>query len=333
MTVRMDRRFPAIPIVFLLLLPNIAATADSQGSGMPEFSNSDGKNTGYSIEFDRQKLREIFGASEETTPANIKPAGADILSLTVNPPIHFGANGGSDFSSSHSLQDRIDQDKKRLDQDMALLLPGKSSEAAGAELLKLIKDFADLNRVNIVSRSILPEKKMQGLAKVSVRIETNCDIEQLVQFVAAIENYPKRLKIEELMITSYRIPTQKKYEMRPGLTVAGYIPSTEDETPAANASGIEALEARITSIEDILCQKDGNLEILRELTQVLPRDTYLNTYVNRDGTIQLVGISGSSEDLIPKLDKSPFLKDVVLKAPIRASSGKGLFNIEAKLEK
>jgi hypothetical protein len=331
MTVRMNRSFPAIPIVFLLLLPNIAATADLQGSGMPEYSNSDGKSAGSSIEFDRQKLGELFGASEGTAPGNTKPAGADKLSLTVNPPIHFGAGGASGIQS---LQERIDQDKKRLDQDMALLLPGKSSEAAGEELLKLLKDFADLNRVNIVIRSILPEKKMQGLTKVSVRIETVCDIEPLVQFVAAIENYPKHLKIEELMIPSFRIPTQKKYEIRPGLTIAGYIPSTEDETPAVNASSIEALEARMTSIEHILCQKDWNLEILRELTQVLPKDTLLNTYISREGTIQLVGQSCSSGDLIPELEKSPFLKDVLWKAPLRTvSGGKDMFNIEAKVEK
>jgi hypothetical protein len=326
MTVRVSRRFIAIPIVFLLLLPNIAATADRQGSGMPEYSNSDGKNAGSSIEFDRQKLGELFGASEGTTPANTKPAGADKLSLTVNSPINFGARGASGIQS---LQERIDQDKKRLDQDMALLLPGDRSEAAGGELLKLIKDLADLNRVNIVTRSNLPEKKMQGLTKVLVRIETNCDIEQLVQLVAAIENYPKHLKIEELMIPSFRIPTQKKYEIRPGLTVAAYILGYE--TPCGS---IDCFEAEITSIESILCQKDWNLEILRELTQVLPKDTLLNTYINREGTIQLVGQSGSSGDLIPELDKSPFLKDVVWKAPLRSvPGGKDLFNIEAKVEK
>jgi Tfp pilus assembly protein PilN len=96
----------------------------------------------------------------------------------------------------------------------------------------------------------------------------------------------------------------------------------------------EALEAKVKSFEDLIGKRDMNLEILQELTTILPTDTYLNTYVNRDGTIQLVGVSGSSADLIQKLDKSPFLKDVVLRAPLREQSkGKDLFNIEAKLEK
>jgi general secretion pathway protein L len=96
----------------------------------------------------------------------------------------------------------------------------------------------------------------------------------------------------------------------------------------------EALEAKVKSFEDLINKRDMNLEVLQELTVILPADTYLNTYVNRDGIIQLVGVSGSSADLIQKLDKSPLLKDVVLKAPLREQQkGKDLFNIEAKLEK
>jgi hypothetical protein len=128
-------------------------------------------------------------------------------------------------------QNQIDQLNKRLEKDMTYLLPGDNPSVAGAELLKLLKDFAERSKVNITSRNNLPDKKMQGFTKVSARIETNCDIEQLVQFLAFIKNYEKYLKIEELMINSYRMPTQKKYEIRPGLTIAGYIHS-RDEKPA-----------------------------------------------------------------------------------------------------
>jgi hypothetical protein len=80
----------------------------------------------------------------------------------------------------------------------------------------------------------LPEKIVQDLlTKVSVRIDTNCNLEQLVQFVAAIENHDKYLKIEEFMINSFKI--QKRYEIRPSLTIAGYISAREakpQEKPA-----------------------------------------------------------------------------------------------------
>jgi Tfp pilus assembly protein PilN len=96
----------------------------------------------------------------------------------------------------------------------------------------------------------------------------------------------------------------------------------------------EALEAKVKFVEDLLTKRDMNLEILQELTTILPMDTYLNTYVNRDGIIQLVGLSGSSSDLIQKLDKSPLFKDVAAKAPFREQQpGKDQFNIEVKLEK
>jgi hypothetical protein len=140
-----------------------------------------------------------------------------------------------------TYRQQIDQYNKRFEQDMTRLLPGENSSVAGAELLKLLKDIADQNGVNITTRSNLSDKKMQGLVKVSARIETNCDIEQLVTFLAAIENYPKFLKIEELMITSFRIQAQKKYEIRPGLTIAGYIHSREEkpsEKPAGPAGTI-----------------------------------------------------------------------------------------------
>jgi Tfp pilus assembly protein PilN len=97
----------------------------------------------------------------------------------------------------------------------------------------------------------------------------------------------------------------------------------------------ETLEARTKLIENLLKNKDRNLEILKELTTTFPEDTYLQTYSNRDGMIQLIGMSGSSSDLAIKLEKSPLLKDVVQKGIISKDSttGKERFNFEAKLEK
>jgi Tfp pilus assembly protein PilN len=97
----------------------------------------------------------------------------------------------------------------------------------------------------------------------------------------------------------------------------------------------DALEKRIRSLETALRNRDMNLEILQELTAILPPDTYLSTYSYRDGNIQLAGYSGSSSDLVPKLEKSPLLKDVALKGPIfkDPQTGKDRFSLEAKLEK
>lgn len=98
---------------------------------------------------------------------------------------------------------------------------------------------------------------------------------------------------------------------------------------------VTAVEERILSIRKLIGQRDMNLEILRELTTLLPSDTYLTVYSNRNGTIQLNGVSGSAPDLIPNLEKSPLLKDIESKGPIfkDAQTGKDRFNIQAKLER
>jgi Tfp pilus assembly protein PilN len=97
----------------------------------------------------------------------------------------------------------------------------------------------------------------------------------------------------------------------------------------------DSLEKRIKSFEELLRKRDMNLEIMRELTILLPTDTFLSTYQYRDGTITLTGSSNSSSDLIPKLEKSSLLKEVVQKGPIfpDGQTGKDRFTFEAKLEK
>jgi len=97
----------------------------------------------------------------------------------------------------------------------------------------------------------------------------------------------------------------------------------------------ELLDKKAKSIGTLLSKKDPNLDILRVLTTTLPQDTYLNTYVYRDGTITISGESGSANDLVPKLDSSPLLKDVVIRGGIRKDpiTGKELFQLDAKLEK
>jgi hypothetical protein len=109
------------------------------------------------------------------------------------------------------------------------LLPGDNPNVAGAELQKILKDFADQSGVEITSKNILPDKKSQDLlTKISVKIDTNCNLEELVQFIAAIENYDKYLKIEDCTISGFRI--QKRFEIRPSLTVAGYISTREEKS-------------------------------------------------------------------------------------------------------
>ena len=97
----------------------------------------------------------------------------------------------------------------------------------------------------------------------------------------------------------------------------------------------ESLEKKIQNIEGLLRQRDMNLEILQELTVTLPSDTFLNVYMNREGTLQLSGSSSSPPELIPKLERSPLLQNVVQQGTVfkDAQTGKDRFNFQAKVQR
>jgi hypothetical protein len=46
-----------------------------------------------------------------------------------------------------------------------------------------------------------------------------------VQFIATIENYEKFLRIDDCTISGFRV--QRRFEIRPSLTIAGYISTRE----------------------------------------------------------------------------------------------------------
>lgn len=141
------------------------------------------------------------------------------------------------INSEEGYKKRVDQYTRHLEQDLTRLLPGDNSSVASAGLQTILKDFADQSGVAITQKNTLPEKKVpdnEMLTKVSVRIETDCNLEQLVDFLIAIENYDKFLKVEELIITSF--PIQRRYQIRPSLTVAGYISSPNIEPTEGSAT-------------------------------------------------------------------------------------------------
>ena len=98
---------------------------------------------------------------------------------------------------------------------------------------------------------------------------------------------------------------------------------------------VEELERQISFLEGLLSRRDLNLEILRELTGLLPADTYLQFYRNADCTLTLTGDSSSPPDLIPKLEKSPYLRDVTVTGAVfkNVQTGKDRFNFSAKCER
>ncbi len=135
---------------------------------------------------------------------------------------------------------RIEEYRQRLKQDLTRCIPGENSAIAGAELQKVLKDLADKNGVEIIRRDVQREQKLDNnLVRVSVHVETQCALDQLVGFLAAIENYNKLLSVDELSVTSFRM--QKRWEIRPGLTVSGFITRADSRAvPKAAAAAQSA---------------------------------------------------------------------------------------------
>jgi Tfp pilus assembly protein PilN len=186
-----------------------------------------------------------------------------------------------------------------------LLLPGATVAQAEQALLKVLQDVADANQVELIQKTKQPDQQvLQDLTKVTIQLETNCSFDQLVRFLDAIMSYERFLRVDELSIVSLRI--QGKWEIRPSLKVAGFFENAPDEVPAKTQN----LEKTVDADRAPLFRRDQNLEILQELTRLLPINAVLTTYRNRDCTIQLGGLFPSSSDLMEKLEKSPFLKDV-----------------------
>ncbi len=136
------------------------------------------------------------------------------------------------ISQEESFKARMAQDQQRLDQDLNRLLPGNNPSTAGPALQKVLQDLADSLQVEISRKTILPEQKLQeNLSKVSVQVDVNCNLDQLVRFMTAIENYEKLLKIDEVFIQAQRISNRDM--IRPMLKVSGLILTSAPETKPA----------------------------------------------------------------------------------------------------
>jgi len=77
------------------------------------------------------------------------------------------------------------------------------------------------------------------------------------------------------------------------------------------------------------------VELLAELTRILPVDTYLDRLSMHDGTIQMQGKSGNAQSLIELINESPYFENASFRGPTRLDnrSGKEIFDLTADVTK
>jgi Tfp pilus assembly protein PilO len=138
---------------------------------------------------------------------------------------------------------QLDLYKRQLQTDMTRLLPGDNTNVAISNLGKMLDDFANQSGVEISSKTPQQEKRIDDkLVRISVQIQTTCVLEQLVQFLASIKNSEKFLTVSDLSVygSSFKNPVsganQRRIEMRPIMTVSGFINAPAPKTKTSTGS-------------------------------------------------------------------------------------------------
>jgi len=77
------------------------------------------------------------------------------------------------------------------------------------------------------------------------------------------------------------------------------------------------------------------VELLAELTRILPDDTYLDRLSMQEGTVQMQGKSGNAQALIELVNDSPYFENASFRGPTRldSRSGKEIFDLNADVTK
>ena len=92
---------------------------------------------------------------------------------------------------------------------------------AASELQKLVKDMAAEAKTEVRSERILPPAERGELLEIPVEIAVSCEIRQLVDLLAKLQNAPKLLPVQDLKIRVVNL-TQPK-DLLVTLTVSGFL--------------------------------------------------------------------------------------------------------------
>ena len=108
-------------------------------------------------------------------------------------------------------------------------------------------------------------------------------------------------------------------------------------TAAVELQALRQEQARLLAEARFLTDKRDaeppGLELLREITRIMPADTWLMRLVMEAGELQLIGESGDAAALIPILEASTYFDDAGFRSPItrNTASGKDRFHVAARL--
>jgi Tfp pilus assembly protein PilN len=97
---------------------------------------------------------------------------------------------------------------------------------------------------------------------------------------------------------------------------------------------IDLQEKEMGAIENFKKGRPLTIDLLKEITNVLPKSVWLTRARITETTVDLEGYAGSAAEILPKLESSPFLKKVEFASPTfrDARLGADRFVIKAEIE-
>lgn len=95
----------------------------------------------------------------------------------------------------------------------------------------------------------------------------------------------------------------------------------------------DVLDKKVEELKLIFAQRPRAIEIAREITTVLPANSWIKQLNIKGGGIEIQGVSSTSSSLVPLLENSPLFSDVKFLSPItKDKDGNDLFRIGLKVE-
>ena len=95
---------------------------------------------------------------------------------------------------------------------------------------------------------------------------------------------------------------------------------------------VDALESEVSTINNFKKGKPMALQILKELTAILPKSAWLTRARITDTTVEIEGYAAAATELLSKLEASPYLKKVEFASPtfrdVRLNSDRFVIKME-----
>ncbi|NCC26274.1 MAG: fimbrial assembly protein [Deltaproteobacteria bacterium] len=201
-------------------------------------------------------------------------------------------------------------------------------------------DVALTDQVAWLGRDLVSAKEIKALRSVVSRKFEEFSYQINLVPVAVLKNRKKTFWIQIAAIF-FLVVAVAAY---PVARVAGKrqsLAAIEDKiaalkTQASELAGLRDENARITDyLQKLAKEAESHVavaEILKEVTEILPQDAWLSTFLFSKRQIQIRGSAKSATVVIEALENSPLFKEARFDSPVTAQGENELFAIVAQLE-